>query len=223
MIFYFFFFQAEDGIRDVAVTGVQTCALPISTRYFLFVVFGLIVVRYKERRGRQLVAVSCNNHLRSADDGRHGVFGKDLASFVKYNHIKKTFSPVQQLADRQRTGHPARAERRYHVWCFDEKLAQWQQTAHFLRLTPDQIFLVRMCVHRRNCTFGVGSLYASRSQFHPHLIQGIRISDELIVCSTAETSYFGIGEASGIQAGCPPSVIEHLRPEFGKLRSRANL
>src|SRR5256884_4453049 len=27
----FFFFQAEDGIRDVAVTGVQTCALPIST------------------------------------------------------------------------------------------------------------------------------------------------------------------------------------------------
>src|SRR2546422_144366 len=29
---YFFFFQAEDGIRDVAVTGVQTCALPISAR-----------------------------------------------------------------------------------------------------------------------------------------------------------------------------------------------
>src|SRR5256884_7542932 len=27
---FFFFFQAEDGIRDVAVTGVQTCALPIS-------------------------------------------------------------------------------------------------------------------------------------------------------------------------------------------------
>src|SRR3712207_262145 len=29
--FYFFFFQAEDGIRDIGVTGVQTCALPIST------------------------------------------------------------------------------------------------------------------------------------------------------------------------------------------------
>src|SRR2546422_9544259 len=27
-----FFFQAEDGIRDVAVTGVQTCALPICLR-----------------------------------------------------------------------------------------------------------------------------------------------------------------------------------------------
>src|SRR5229473_5871142 len=29
-MFLFFFFQAEDGIRDKLVTGVQTCALPIS-------------------------------------------------------------------------------------------------------------------------------------------------------------------------------------------------
>src|SRR5438046_6721611 len=29
-MFFFFFFQAEDGIRDWSVTGVQTCALPIS-------------------------------------------------------------------------------------------------------------------------------------------------------------------------------------------------
>src|SRR5439155_13376311 len=28
-LFFFFFFQAEDGIRDGHVTGVQTCALPI--------------------------------------------------------------------------------------------------------------------------------------------------------------------------------------------------
>src|SRR5688572_31831188 len=28
-VFFFFFFQAEDGIRDLTVTGVQTCALPI--------------------------------------------------------------------------------------------------------------------------------------------------------------------------------------------------
>src|SRR6266446_426 len=28
-VFFFFFFQAEDGIRDYKVTGVQTCALPI--------------------------------------------------------------------------------------------------------------------------------------------------------------------------------------------------
>src|SRR5258708_23320631 len=30
----FFFFQAEDGIRDDLVTGVQTCALPISANYW---------------------------------------------------------------------------------------------------------------------------------------------------------------------------------------------
>src|SRR5207302_7369175 len=31
LFLFFFFFQAEDGIRDFHVTGVQTCALPISS------------------------------------------------------------------------------------------------------------------------------------------------------------------------------------------------
>ena len=34
--FFFFFFQAEDGIRDDLVTGVQTCALPISVIFCRF-------------------------------------------------------------------------------------------------------------------------------------------------------------------------------------------
>src|SRR2546426_5832876 len=33
VLFFFFFFQAEDGIRDYKVTGVQTCALPISSGF----------------------------------------------------------------------------------------------------------------------------------------------------------------------------------------------
>src|SRR3712207_6866780 len=33
LVVYVFFFQAKDGIRDIGVTGVQTCALPIS-RFF---------------------------------------------------------------------------------------------------------------------------------------------------------------------------------------------
>src|SRR5260370_29253604 len=33
---YCFFFQAEDGIRDSSVTGVQTCALPISSDYYSY-------------------------------------------------------------------------------------------------------------------------------------------------------------------------------------------
>src|SRR5437867_7455490 len=50
VFFFFFFFQAEDGIRDRTVTGVQTCALPIScfsidTIFFLGgMIGGLIIV-----------------------------------------------------------------------------------------------------------------------------------------------------------------------------------
>src|ERR1019366_8287316 len=33
VLFFVIFFQAEDGIRDWSVTGVQTCALPISHRF----------------------------------------------------------------------------------------------------------------------------------------------------------------------------------------------
>src|SRR2546422_6586828 len=36
----FFFFQAEDGIRDVAVTGVQTCALPICVNVVMLKIIG---------------------------------------------------------------------------------------------------------------------------------------------------------------------------------------
>src|SRR3712207_7472259 len=41
---FFFFFQAEDGIRDIGVTGVQTCALPISRRGGLALLLFLAVV-----------------------------------------------------------------------------------------------------------------------------------------------------------------------------------
>src|SRR3989440_6530886 len=40
-LWVFFFFQAEDGIRDLIVTGVQTCALPIS--FFVAGVPGLLL------------------------------------------------------------------------------------------------------------------------------------------------------------------------------------
>src|SRR6266487_5400774 len=41
LLYFFFFFQAEDGIRDGRVTGVQTCALPIFT-VVLLVLFNII-------------------------------------------------------------------------------------------------------------------------------------------------------------------------------------
>src|SRR5690625_6063527 len=55
----FFFFQAEDGIRDGHVTGVQTCALPICTktelknlRSFAFVRNGL---EFEEKRQEEVL------------------------------------------------------------------------------------------------------------------------------------------------------------------------
>src|SRR3712207_9537022 len=45
MLCIFFFFQAEDGIRDIGVTGVQTCALPI------FIVAFVILALYTYNSG----------------------------------------------------------------------------------------------------------------------------------------------------------------------------
>src|SRR2546430_5013166 len=50
----FFFFQAEDGIRDLTVTGVQTCALPISgysawTNNFYPAYFDYTIIKYSSQ------------------------------------------------------------------------------------------------------------------------------------------------------------------------------
>src|SRR2546430_3139661 len=55
LVFYFlcfFFFQAEDGIRDLTVTGVQTCALPIS--------------RHRPQSERVASGAACLAHLTDA-------------------------------------------------------------------------------------------------------------------------------------------------------------
>src|SRR5580700_6330373 len=67
----FFFFQAEDGIRDLYVTGVQTCALPISRRG------SLRHVASHEYRPRGLDGdgarqYAARRHLASGTDDRHG-------------------------------------------------------------------------------------------------------------------------------------------------------
>src|SRR4051794_41377899 len=48
-VYFFFFFQAEDGIRDGRVTGVQTCALPISHGSSLISCWDKIKVRARQR------------------------------------------------------------------------------------------------------------------------------------------------------------------------------
>src|SRR5260221_10579783 len=62
---FVFFFQAEDGIRDHCVTGVQTCALPILTKFYRTYrkerglwgsIKGLIRRRYDETRAADHVS-----------------------------------------------------------------------------------------------------------------------------------------------------------------------
>src|SRR5256885_2604079 len=59
---FFFFFQAEDGIRDYKVTGVQTCALPILTRQALENA-GFLFCFYCSQFETLMVALSCRFRL----------------------------------------------------------------------------------------------------------------------------------------------------------------
>src|SRR2546430_10877738 len=58
----FFFFQAEDGIRDLTVTGVQTCALPILNHVEAEIVVGDLPggIEYERRSWNASVAKLCD-------------------------------------------------------------------------------------------------------------------------------------------------------------------
>src|SRR5438309_6795457 len=88
----FFFFQAEDGIRDGTVTGVQTCALPICHR-----LAGPVEVRAAASRGADDRDVEARRVL---DDGHRQVrvvrqrseerrVGKECRSRWSQYHEKK--------------------------------------------------------------------------------------------------------------------------------------
>src|SRR3712207_8211627 len=64
---FFFFFQAEDGIRDIGVTGVQTCALPISQQVTAVIEPAAQALRWAvaraARTGMELVMMVQNHYL----------------------------------------------------------------------------------------------------------------------------------------------------------------
>src|SRR5690606_39837960 len=72
----FFFFQAEDGIRDFHVTGVQTCALPILNGR------QLDVSAYTEDEGIALPDLAADNELVVHADCRYMNTGEGLHRFV---------------------------------------------------------------------------------------------------------------------------------------------
>src|SRR2546427_12711984 len=74
---FFFFFQAEDGIRDLTVTGVQTCALPISPDLLLrrVVLTELVDVRTGDHELKERVQALRRGLGRRVVPGRSPVHG----------------------------------------------------------------------------------------------------------------------------------------------------
>src|SRR5688572_30955989 len=77
-VLFFFFFQAEDGIRDLTVTGVQTCALPISDDEDYRFQLPVVVYGYEQPRhgggsaftwGSRDVTLRSSLHLRLVNVG----------------------------------------------------------------------------------------------------------------------------------------------------------
>src|SRR5438876_5533386 len=93
----FFFFQAEDGIRDGRVTGVQTCALPISLRahdrhtllVLALVIVAAVLARWALTYTRRMIA------------GR-------ISLGIEYDLRERIYHHLQRLElgffDRQQTG-----------------------------------------------------------------------------------------------------------------------
>src|SRR5579859_8219720 len=69
LIVSFFFFQAEDCIRDLTVTGVQTCALPISPFFRIVVELeergAITIFRMARGKGNEIGRASCRKECRS--------------------------------------------------------------------------------------------------------------------------------------------------------------
>src|SRR5690606_23677572 len=80
--YYFFFFQAEDGIRDFHVTGVQTCALPIlhqlaivirsllALRAFIRTYAGSTTIHERVRNGTQIHVLQLAAHRHTTSQTR---------------------------------------------------------------------------------------------------------------------------------------------------------
>src|SRR5438046_3696483 len=90
---FFFFFQAEDGIRDWSVTGVQTCALPIWVALYQGErsVAALRRHRARAQRGVGRAARRRRGELQRADAGRSEErrVGKECRSGWARDHGKK--------------------------------------------------------------------------------------------------------------------------------------
>src|SRR5688500_20264919 len=92
----YFFFQAEDGIRDYKVTGVQTCALPISAAGAFSAPHGgtpmyldstnLQILHRLARNGRTSIAELRSEERRVGKEWQPGRSAKNYKTEIESNH-----------------------------------------------------------------------------------------------------------------------------------------
>src|SRR2546425_1291007 len=93
---FFFFFQAEDGIRDKLVTGVQTCALPIFGRQdeLRLHVFELPELVLAADESRQL-------DRQVGETPRQGPYRRKPSRMVKIGQLEDLFGALEVLEEVQ--------------------------------------------------------------------------------------------------------------------------
>src|SRR5690606_41157894 len=87
----FFFFQAEDGIRDFHVTGVQTCALPIYTQPMHYT---QLFRNLREAKGLTLEALATRARCH-----RNTVINVESGRPVKFKTISRLVQKMGYAAD----------------------------------------------------------------------------------------------------------------------------
>src|SRR5437762_10092203 len=95
-----FFFQAEDGIRDTSVTGVQTCALPIFT------------ANVAPRLMHEMCSAALTGDLKKARELNFKLLGLHIKLFVEANPIPVKWAVAQKI------GRASCRERGY-VWAVE--------------------------------------------------------------------------------------------------------
>src|SRR2546422_7199751 len=109
---FFFFFQAEDGIRDVAVTGVQTCAVPISDPHFV---------------GAQATAAFDHNGGQPYSAGAKVPVENCCGSGTRDSHWRETGFDTEVMTDRESTRLNSRHRyNSYAVFFFEKKKIKQQ-------------------------------------------------------------------------------------------------
>src|SRR2546429_254486 len=132
----YFFFQAEDGIRDVAVTGVQTCALPIWWRYPADPTSCPLPRPNRRRIVHTYSAVALNNPSSSFSDlPFQSIASQRFSSSSRPDVTPKIFLAFRAFACLDSHRHPLKlvpSPWRMIVAIFTEKVSSILQNAHLI-------------------------------------------------------------------------------------------